>query len=146
MDDFNQIHKPKPIYKRNNYIFIKNLFIWIVGIIISFLPIIYNEINLYLHEKPITNFLTEKDLTFTIFNTALLLLIEAILINKIKFKKFLCLILIAFMLVLIIIYTISIFSDNWDSVVNDNIKIIINTTSFILLLLIGVIYLYIIEI
>ena len=50
------------------------------------------------------------------------------------------------MLVLIIIYTISIFSDNWDSVVNDNIKIIINTTSFILLLLIGVIYLYIIEI
>lgn len=133
------------LYNCHRNRFFQKLFLWIIGLILSFIPVLYKQINLYFHN--ISNFsfkgiMTDKDLMFTFFSTTFLLLLESILSdNKKNNVNGVFRIVSLFLTVFFVVwYTISIFSDNWDEYVENDYIYCFHVCIFISIIILGIVY------
>lgn len=93
----------------------KKIFIWLFGILVSLMPIIFKDINLTLHGVQLEYIFADKDIIFLNFSVIVLLLIEILLVDGIRSMQGLSVGLLLLMLITLVTYTISVFSDYWDS-------------------------------
>lgn len=127
--------------------FISTFLLWLVGVLLSLLPILYKNLYIFLNaeekDQPINfinNFLMDQDFVFIGFSSGFLLFLELFFLepyfNK-TLQKVMGGFLIAYTLILIIFYTISYFSVNWVSRVGESRIILINGGVMLFLLAAG---------
>lgn len=115
----------------------KKIFIWLFGILVSSMPIIFKDINLTLHGVQLEHIFADKDIIFLNFSVIVLLLIEILLVDGIRSMQGLSVVLLLLMLVTLVTYTISVFSDYWDSRISPLYVTFLNMTTFVVELIAG---------
>lgn len=115
----------------------KKIFIWLFGILVSSMPIIFKDINLTLHGVQLEYIFADKDIIFLNFSVIVLLLIEILLVDGIRSMQGLSVGLLLLMLVTLVTYTISVFSDYWDSRISPLYVTFFNMTTFVVELIAG---------
>ena len=115
----------------------KKIFIWLFGILVSLMPIIFKDINLTLHGVQLEYIFADKDIIFLNFSVIVLLLIEILLVDGIRSMQGLSVGLLLLMLVTLVTYTISVFSDYWDSRISPLSVTFFNIAIFVVELITG---------
>lgn len=115
----------------------KKIFIWLFGILVSLMPIIFKDINLTLHGVQLEYIFADKDIIFLNFSVIVLLLIEILLVDGIRSMQGLSVGLLLLMLVTLVTYTISVFSDYWDSRISPLSVTFFNIAIFVVELIAG---------
>lgn len=115
----------------------KKIFIWLFGILVSLMPIIFKDINLTLHGVQLEYIFADKDIIFLNFSVIVLLLIEILLVDGIRSMQGLSVWLLLLMLVTLVTYTISVFSDYWDSRISPLSVTFFNIATFVVELIAG---------
>ena len=115
----------------------KKIFIWLFGILVSLMPIIFKDINLTLHGVQLEYIFADKDIIFLNFSVIVLLLIEILLVDGIRSMQGLSVGLLLLMLVTLVTYTISVFSDYWDSRISPLSVTFFNIATFVVELIAG---------
>lgn len=122
--------------------FEKNISIWFIGILVSSIPILFKTMNLVLHgyaeEISFVSIFSDKDIFFSIFSIATLLLVEILLVDGAKGGKGLRIYLLGMMTILLALYTMAVFSDGWYRYFNQNIAMWINIISLASVIVVGV--------
>lgn len=118
-------------------------FLWMIGILINAIPIIYNCIKIVVANSELTFFQlfwSNQDFLFVGFSTVFLLLLELILLrNNANSKKFLEIVLFFYGVILIMLYSISFFEDNITNYFSYDFIINFNKCTLILTLILGTI-------
>lgn len=115
----------------------KKIFIWLFGILVSLMPIRFKDINLTLHGVQLEYIFADKDIIFLNFSVIVLLLIEILLVDGIRSMQGLSVGLLLLMLVTLVTYTISVFSDYWDSRISPLSVTFFNIAIFVVELIAG---------
>lgn len=118
-------------------------FLWVFGILINAIPIIYNCIKMLVANSELTFFQlfwTNQDFLFISFSTVFLLLLELILLRtNTNPKKLLEIVLACYGFMLIMIYSISFFEDNITNYFSYDFIMDFNKTTLIFTFLLGTI-------
>lgn len=116
--------------------FLKSIGLWGVGILINIIPICFRCLDTYLDNTEkfdlVKIFWTDQDFLFICFSTGFLLFIEVMFVG-LKYDvvtKVIGGVLLLYTFSLIIIYTISFFSEKWNERINPNVIMDINMWTF----------------
>lgn len=123
--------------------FFKSIGLWFVGILINLIPVLFRCLDAYFDNTKdfelIKFFWTDQDFLFISFSTGFLLFIEVMFVG-LKYRvvtKVIGGILLLYTFSLIIIYTISFFSEEWNEHISPNIVMDINMLTFFSILVLG---------
>ena len=125
--------------------FLSTTGLWFVGIMINALPVVYNCLRTFLtvkqHMDIVQLFWTDQSILFINFSTGFLLFLEIYFMEQRyeTFSKGMGAILIAYTFVLIIVYTVSFFSPNWNERVGVAVNMRINIATLLVLIVLGLI-------
>lgn len=134
--------------KFNGKRFISSLGLWIVGVLLSTIPIVYKNLSIFFNADEsgepfdyVKNFWIDQDFLFIGFSSGFLLFLELFFLeshyNR-PIQKIIEGFLIFYTLILIIIYTISYFNSNWVSKWGEDNVLILNKMVLALLIVFGV--------
>lgn len=124
--------------------FFKLVGLWIVGILINLIPIFFRCLDAYLDGMKNFDFFkffwTDQDFLFISFSTGFLLFIELMFVGH-RYKlvtKVIGGLLLLLTFSLIVLYTISFFSEKWNEHININIVMNIHMWTFFGILMLGI--------
>lgn len=122
--------------------------LWIVGIIINVIPMVFVTLNEWLKTEPGASFdffhilISDIEFMYVFCSTAFIFLLELYFVRKTNslLSKILTGITLLYVTPQFIMYTISHFNENWFTHVSAEFVSSFNTVSFIMLFLIGTLY------